>query len=1167
MRIKYAVGFNWGNLSRKTYPFEEGLNMMVGDTGSGKSTLMDLIQSVITADLKEVRNYNAGQSEVTTRKKAKTYRSYAAYLLGADQFQFTRKASLGITACVFEDKDGEQMTAWLFGRAEVQGSGENQRASGGVESLGICMGHALTEEDFTKTNQKGELEIKEMEELHRHLKSVYGRDSEIFSSRKDYLMRLFGAFNGVSSIQHSEAVKAAKAFVKYIYPSQTDDVHKFVRDELLEERDLSDVIKKLKEIMQSYSNIQKEAEAISHSKDTLEKVVLAGKRLLNTWRLHYDDNYLFGKRKEYRYLKDITAYEKELSLHVKKTKKAQNDADNYEKEIALLAKEETLLSENNSEDEVLKEKKRLDQEIEDAQKYLKGFQIELQAALSGYEYAASCISISDQIVPYQEHQGSEVIEELFSILSKEDSIPHEKMDALSEITSRLENFLSPDGDYSKAIEDVESELAIEYRKIEGEHDTTKGILEKYRATGKTSYPNELDIQLLNVELPGAKARPICEFMEMIDPSWQGAIEGFLGNNRFSLMVEEEYEARAADIMLEKRRKSKIVQGAKLLNDIQKFTRETKATSITKLMKFTHPVAEAYMILNYGNVLQVKDTEALRFASRGLTKEGLGGSGYTMFRCLADKTDYFIGEKSRKERFEYYQEEEQAIIKRLSGANNALILAKQAKKKFASISLKDPTPTQHEISSLETRIEGAVQHIKSLKLSGQKEISSRLQQIVEAKKELKSKQKSAHIQVGEHGRDAESKQRAIDRTTQSLEQLRTELKEIEEILLSSLFGEANENKRQLENLRETAKQTFKNEERPVSFNDKTKDLFYAYKNMAESHNRESIHSAVISLLPETINSSIEAYRDITGLHEAHISVFAEVSENILIKKLDSLKEQKEEFNKTFKQEFCNRVHQSVDEGKGRLDKITNMLKKHQFGEERFVIKYKFSAEFKPIYDYFAHLIDNAPGTLTYSEELPEEHWEARDTIERLLAEGEEGKRYGELSRFADYRNYREYDIHKVLNSDEQHSVSLNKLATDSGGQATTSYYIIRSIAAYSAFDRDNPRYKKEGLGFLLIDEAFNRVDDRRPGTILNYLINELGFQIISAMPPQNENVFTEYTKGRYLIFKEVIDPSYDNYQVVQHAQYSTHNIKPISELLEAEKKRIKTEQLAMEFEHE
>lgn len=57
------------------------------------------------------------------------------------------------------------------------------------------------------------------------------------------------------------------------------------------------------------------------------------------------------------------------------------------------------------------------------------------------------------------------------------------------------------------------------------------------ASGRTNYPpgvSEFVAHLTRV-LPEAKPRILCDVVEMRDPSWQNAVEGFIGRDRFAIL--------------------------------------------------------------------------------------------------------------------------------------------------------------------------------------------------------------------------------------------------------------------------------------------------------------------------------------------------------------------------------------------------------------------------------------------------------------------------------------------------------------------------------------------------------------------------------------------------------------------------------------------------------
>jgi len=304
-------------------------------------------------------------------------------------------------------------------------------------------------------------------------------------------------------------------------------------------------------------------------------------------------------------------------------------------------------------------------------------------------------------------------------------------------------------------------------------------------------------------------------------------------------------------------------------------------------------------------------------------------------------------------------------------------------------------------------------------------------------------------------------------------------------------------------------------------------------------------------------NVDSFKKFNDYLNSQKEVLTRLSRNLLKSKKEQLTKAKNDFDKTFKDEFCNRVYNSIIEGSDRVKKLNSMLRKHQFGNERFIIKEPFVPLYKEYFDYFEHIVFSSRDSLESTiEDKDESMSSTKQLIEELLLSSDDIESKRKLKDMSDYRNYKEYDIHKIFDGDENSSVSLNELSTDSGGQATTSYYIIRSIAAYASFDKDNKRYKTGGLGFLLIDEAFNKLDVNRLEDIIKYLKNTLGFQLITAMPTQDESKIKPFASDRYNITKVIEDNSSENYKISQYSTYDILNYKEINKLIRNEEKRIR-----------
>jgi chromosome segregation ATPase len=67
---------------------------------------------------------------------------------------------------------------------------------------------------------------------------------------------------------------------------------------------------------------------------------------------------------------------------------------------------------------------------------------------------------------------------------------------------------------------------------------------------RVRYPDDVAeaLKALHQQCPKADARVLCDYVEVNDPKWQMAIEGYLGGARFSILVDPNHEAEAIRIV-------------------------------------------------------------------------------------------------------------------------------------------------------------------------------------------------------------------------------------------------------------------------------------------------------------------------------------------------------------------------------------------------------------------------------------------------------------------------------------------------------------------------------------------------------------------------------------------------------------------------------------------
>jgi uncharacterized protein YPO0396 len=127
MKLDKLILVNWGALRSQEYPMG-GMTLLTGPTGSGKSTMLDALQTVMTAVYQNIFNYNPGQDETTQgARNGKTKRTLWSYIVGAEDNLFARPdGAHGYVAAVFrpsEGEEGREFTALIAASARVDGAG------------------------------------------------------------------------------------------------------------------------------------------------------------------------------------------------------------------------------------------------------------------------------------------------------------------------------------------------------------------------------------------------------------------------------------------------------------------------------------------------------------------------------------------------------------------------------------------------------------------------------------------------------------------------------------------------------------------------------------------------------------------------------------------------------------------------------------------------------------------------------------------------------------------------------------------------------------------------------------------------------------------------------------------------------------------------------------
>ncbi|MDP3084677.1 MAG: ATP-binding protein, partial [Rubrivivax sp.] len=274
MKLDKLVLANWGQLPPGDYEFSN-MTVLTGPTGSGKSTMLDGLQTIMTAAYQGIVAYNPGQEEVQAgQRRGKSKRTLESFVCGAEYAMFSRPdGAHGYVAAVFRPGPNEgsarPFTAVVAAAARVDGSGERRMAKLERLELIIVDEDALTLGDFLKDAANSEWVA--VEDIVKRLKAKYRKVTNYESHKKDYLCALYGRFRGRTTVNWDETQNAAKAWSQSIAYKPIGSVHDLVRDDILEfdGKQLQESITRISDLMRQVTNLREEGARIAATVERL----------------------------------------------------------------------------------------------------------------------------------------------------------------------------------------------------------------------------------------------------------------------------------------------------------------------------------------------------------------------------------------------------------------------------------------------------------------------------------------------------------------------------------------------------------------------------------------------------------------------------------------------------------------------------------------------------------------------------------------------------------------------------------------------------------------------------------------------------------------------------------------------------------------------------------
>jgi energy-coupling factor transporter ATP-binding protein EcfA2 len=1163
MFLKKFIFINWGNIPN--IEFEMGpVNLLSGGSGSGKTTVGDAIQTIMTAAHENLFQYNPGQDETTQRGRGgKKVRTLASYVLGCDDGSYARpyNATDGYLAAVFHPTPGETaepFTAVIAVRAWLDNTGNQMVARQDDLLFLILPGEQLSLKHFVREDKSGKYVVP-LDRLNNLLIEEFGKShvEKYDSKKRSYLRRLYAVLQGRSdSVSEMQAMNAAKAFSRFMAYKPVQSINKFVSDEILEKKDLGEAIRSISGQLKTIHSMERDANQLVRSIEILQQAEKLGVEYINQWIEKNTLDYTLAMHTHH-------AHQQTLLLNRNKRKIIRHQVDENEAQTADAKQRLTQVHAQlvqleaqrqgvpalNQKDELENNLNSNQAEMITTEKQLMQQNAEQQSNLQQIESLSRELqtpALKQQLPQFSDMQSMALFKETLQQAKKGDvdilSIMQKDLTSdLGALEQHLDHvreaqnlhnrcfeywYPSDTGDNPGHFELLSSEyhnLQTRYKNLSKQRTQKQEEIERLE-NQNVIYPHFVQKALDAIKLayPQADPRVLCDHIEVKDEKWQMSIEGYLGGNRFSILVNEDYEAEAISLIRKlpgRDNRAKIIQGSKARRDSERVSKNRQ--SIVQVLEFSHSTAMHYITSSYASVLMVGSTEELKSTARGITAEGLASGGYSMWRCDLSDADLVFGVAARKRALIAKQKELKNITQDWQQQNDLMQQVGRVQDNVRALKKINYAETLSSILVIQREIQKIKNLLTQLDLSEHEELESKLD-------ELKALQESY-----QNNHDALiAKQTHLSRDIQILT---TEIEKLSGLQEKDL--EVVETCEQ--NLRDIAKQW--------SEFDVDKKLDYAdseskkLNEQAAINYRESIESE-LRVLEKRFSSQINNHNEqcmpsdevvydnyferydqalfitMCKTHKQLDTIYNRLKNNILVEKHEKLSQLKDSFNNAFVTHLCHTIHQAVSSGKRQIELLNKELQGHKFGADQE--SFRFDSEWVSEYREYARFFDDVIKQPTLGEEnnlfnmeLSEKSEKVRNQLMKMLLDEDEKKALKELERIADYRNYRRYEIYKEVGGKEP--IALSEYGTGSGGQLETPAYIIRSAAVTSAF-----RFS-EGVNHLrmvLVDEAFSKMDEPRSREVIDYLTRSLGLQLIFIMPSSKSGPFMDLISNEFVFAK-------------------------------------------------
>lgn len=636
---------------------------------------------------------------------------------------------------------------------------------------------------------------------------------------------------------------------------------------------------------------------------------------------------------------------------------------------------------------------------------------------------------------------------------------------------------------------------------------------------RLAYPKKVTVLQKQIEEElhrigrSGKTYILCDLLEVINPDWQDAVEGYLDEQRFYLLVSPE-DFDVATSIYDKMRPNKEVCGAGLINAVGlEAYDEAPKNSLASVVDAKNTWARRYINMILGSVQLCENYQELKNYDAAITKQCMKYQDHVVTAILPETYETpYIGALAYQKQLEQCKQmlrKQEEISRNLQEKlEDTERVSKYLEYDF-DLRLNSKLPKLKEMRNCEKMLADCRSLIKDLEANDN--IIKKSIQLSEMKKEQRQLEEvisQKDRDLGAIELDEKQQEERLGTLPDMLSNNKTCLVEVIEKLGAEEVNCANEYDNQKEK--------------------KGRDLLKFKEDSARYRKRnqtmqEKVLDEMVHLMREYKIAHDFGAPDSMDGYPQFLAEYDKLNTSDLLSYEDQVQQARIAAEQEFQEQFLSRLQENIKQAQGEFKELNRSLEEIHFSKEQYRFQYTPSKRHKKFYDMIMDDFNIMQGKSLFSGIFRENHREVIDELfTKLTTDDENSSKI--LEEYTDYRTYMDYDI-KITMDDGRYMLYSKVSREKSGGETQTPFYITLAASFIQLYRNGIGG----SIGLVMFDEAFNNMDDERIAGVLEFITNpKLNLQVLIAAPPEKIQYIQPLVKSTLFIEYDGVTNYADEY---------------------------------------